>query len=100
MSGTGIFDSSVAAPGSGAVFGPSTAAHNPALAQQRLAQAQGMQNAAQSQMLAQQYTAAMSRNQHQWMVDGKTMNFEEFLDTICPDQDDPQRTFLILKYKK
>ena len=54
---------------------------------------------------AQQYNSLLwqSRNIHtppaHWMIDGRTMTFEQWLDEIAPD-DSPQRTFLILKYKK
>jgi len=34
-----------------------------------------------------------------WMVDGKTMTFQEFVDAVFPD-DSPERTFFLLKYKK
>lgn len=73
--------------------------NNPAQAQQRWAQAQGQMAAQQSQLLAQQYTAALSARQHHWMINGETMNWEEFLDAVCPDKDDPHRTYLTLKYK-
>jgi len=44
------------------------------------------------------YTTAMKQNQHRWMIDGRTMTFRDFLDEIAPGEDNPQRTFLTLKY--
>ena len=45
------------------------------------------------------YNSMLAQQKHEWMVNGVTMNFEDFLDTICPDEDDPHRTYLIMKYK-
>lgn len=70
----------------------------------------GMANAGHSQtMLAQQAAAwnaavsglgqSMQSAQHRYMINGKTMTFDQFLDELCPESDDPMRTFLILKYK-
>lgn len=56
--------------------------------------------AAMAQQQMAQYNAAMMRNQQQWMVNGIRMDFTEFLDEIAPGEDNPMRTFLILKYKK
>lgn len=54
----------------------------------------------QQRLYNQQLMAAtLGTYQKHWMVNGKAMNFNEFLDEICPDADDPMRTFLILKYK-
>jgi hypothetical protein len=56
-----------------------------------------------SNMLAQQqaaYNSALSARQHRFMIDGRTMSFDDFLDEVAPGDDNPQRTFLILKYKK
>lgn len=53
--------------------------------------------AAQQQAM---YNAMLNQRQHHWMINGKSMDFDEFVDTLCPDADDPMRTFLILKYKK
>ena len=107
MSGTSIFDDQAAATGANALgigtAGPTAigSAHgqNAMLAQQRAAQQQAMSMAQQQNLLAQQYNAALSAKQHHWMVNGETMDFEEFLDTVCPDEDDPHRTYLTLKYK-
>ena len=97
MSGTGIFDDSAAATGYSTVFGMDTAANNPA--QQQMSQAQAAQQ--QQMMYNQQLQMAygLARQKHEWMVNGVTMTFDDFLDTICPDRDDPHRTFLMLKYK-
>jgi hypothetical protein len=99
MSGTSIFGDLVAAQGYNSILGTAASTYDPALDKQRAAQQQGMSQAQQQNLLAQQYTAALSARQHQWMVNGKSMDFAEFLDTICPDADDPQRTYLTLKYK-
>lgn len=101
MSGTNIFDNSAAA-GYSSVFGSGNTAssYDPALDKQRaMTQAQAAQQ--QQMMYNQQLQMAygLARQKHEWMVNGVTMTFDEFLDTICPDQDDPQRTFLTLKYK-
>lgn len=56
-----------------------------------------------AQMYAQQqqaYNHALARNQQQWMINGIRMTFDEFLDEVAPGDDNPMRTFLILKYKK
>jgi hypothetical protein len=44
------------------------------------------------------YNAAMKQHQHHWMIDGRTMTFQQFLDEIAPGDDNPMRTFLTLKY--
>jgi hypothetical protein len=98
MSGTNIFDDTVVGTagatilGSGQVQANSYAGQFSSLAQSWHAQQQQQYNQA---LMAQQ----MQTRQHQWMVNGKTMDFAEFLDTICPEEDDPMRTFLTLKYK-
>lgn len=56
--------------------------------------------AAMAQQQMAQYNAAMQRRQHRWMVNGVTMTFDEFLDEMAPGEDNPMRTFLILKYKQ
>ncbi len=56
-----------------------------------------------AQMYAQQqqmYNQALARNQTQWMVNGIRMTFDEFLNEVAPGDDNPMRTFLILKYKR
>lgn len=72
------------------------------LANQALNQQHNQYNASQAQ--AAQYNqilmqSHMARQQHKYMINGKTMNFEQFLDELCPDPDSAMRTFLILKYK-
>lgn len=47
---------------------------------------------------SQAYTAAMKQHQHRWMIDGRTMTFQSFLDEIAPGDNNPLRTFLTLKY--
>lgn len=34
-----------------------------------------------------------------WMVDGKSMTFQEFVETVFPE-DTPEKTFFLLKYSK
>jgi len=67
--------------------------------QQAMNQAQAAQQ--QQIMYNQQLQMAygLARQRHEWMVNGVTMTFDEFLDAVCPDADDPHRTFLTLKYK-
>lgn len=98
MSGTSIFDDQVVGQGYAAIMGGSSA-NNPSLAQQCMSQSQAAQQ--QQMMYNQQLQMAygLARQKHEWMVNGQTMCFEDFLDTICPDQDDPHRTYLIMKYK-
>jgi hypothetical protein len=64
-------------------------------------QAYSSQHAAN--MLAQQqaaFNAVFEQRQHQWMIDGRTMTFDQWLDEIAPGEDNSQRTFLLLKYKR
>ena len=102
MSGTSIFDSvaGTAAPTAvGSAHGMSTSQLS-ALANQQFNSAYNQIMGQQNAMLAQQYNQAlMAQNQHQWMINGRTMTFDDFLDEICPDQDDPHRTWLTLKYQ-
>ena len=84
-----------------------------AAAQPMINQLQGLANAYNqnqqwsgqhaAQMYAQQqqmYNDALSARQTSWMINGVRMTFEQFLDEIAPGDDNPMRTFLILKYKK
>lgn len=76
--------------------------------QMGMAQQNAYQSPSQS-MLAQQqmaYTNALSqgwanlvKNQHKYMINGRTMNFDDFVNELCPDPEDPMRTFLTLKYQ-
>jgi hypothetical protein len=53
-----------------------------------------------SQAQMQSMAAGLAQHKQQyWMVNGRTMNFNQFLDEICPDPEDSMRTFLSLKYK-
>ena len=64
-------------------------------------QAASAQHAAN--MYAQQFqhaNAAMQKNQHRYMINGVTMTWTQFLDELAPGDDNPMRTFLILKYKE
>lgn len=96
MSGTSIFDDSAAAQGYSSIFG-SGIANNPSQQQMNQAQAAQQQQMMYNQQLQMAY--GLARQKSEWMVNGQTMNFDEFLDTICPDADDPHRTYLIMKYK-
>jgi len=85
-----------------------SAAAQPILGQLNSLAGQYNQNQAYSgqhaaNMLAQQqaaFNAAMSARQHQYMINGRTMTFDDFLDEVAPGDDNPMRTFLTLKYKK
>ena len=46
------------------------------------------------------YNQALRQRQHEWTVNGVSMTFQQFLDEIAPGDDNPLRSFLILKYKK
>lgn len=95
------------------IFGQATTTNNISspLAQQAMNQAfnqgyqqygQGLAAQSQSQLAQQQYnqtlTAGLGRYNKEWMIAGRAMDFAEFVDTLCPDPDDPMRTLLILKY--
>lgn len=83
-------------------------------AQPMLSQLQGLANSALNQRYnnyqAQQAQAAhynqilmqsqMAQQQHRYMINGRTMTWDEFLDELAPGDDNPMRTFLILKYKE
>lgn len=49
---------------------------------------------------AQAYNAALQKPQHRYMINGKTMTWDQFLEELAPGDDNPMRTFLILKYKE
>lgn len=56
----------------------------------------------QQQAQQQQMAHAHAQQQYQpltWMIDGKSMAFKEFVDTIFPE-DTPEKTHFILKYTK
>jgi len=83
-------------------------------AQPMLSQLQGLANQAFNQQYnqyqASQTQAAlynqilmqsqMARQQHRYMINGRTMSFDQWLDELAPGEDNPMRTFLILKYKE
>ena len=52
----------------------------------------------------QQYAAGMfnqmaAERQHRFMIDGRTMTFDQFLDEVAPEPG-AMRTFLTLKYQR
>ena len=62
------------------------------------------QYAQQWQYQHQQYNAVMfnqmaAERQHRFMIDGRTMTFEQFLDEVAPEPG-AMRTFLTLKYQR
>ena len=62
------------------------------------------QNIHNQQALYNQYAQGMfnqmaADRKENWMINGKRMSFEQFLDELFPDPDDAMRTFLTLKYK-
>lgn len=83
-------------------------------AQPMLSQLQGLANQALNQRYnnyqAQQAQAAqynqilmqsqMAQQQHRYMINGRTMSFSDWVDELAPGEDNPMRTFLILKYKE
>ena len=70
-----------------------SAGQNDAIQIRNLIQNLGLtQQAAQNQ--------ALRQRQHEWTVNGVSMTFQQFLDEIAPGDDNPLRSFLILKYKK
>ena len=77
----------------------------PALQAAQAAINQGQQGLLSSGALsAQQYNnllwqTHMNKARSPWVINGRAMSFDQWLDEIAPD-DGPQRTFLILKYKK
>lgn len=40
----------------------------------------------------------LQKQQHQWMIAGETMTFQQFVDTLFPDPQDPHRTWFILRW--
>jgi len=75
-------------------------------------QAAGLQNAYNqhqtaagqhaANMYAQQFqhaNAALQKHQHKFMIDGRTMTFDQFLDEVAPEPG-AMRTFLTLKYQR
>ena len=63
-------------------------------------QAQQAQAAQYNQILMQRAAAGLAGQQHRYMINGRTMTWDEFLDELAPGEDNPMRTFLILKYKE
>lgn len=72
---------------------------NPGLAQNGYTGSIYSQQYAQQRMATAQYNAALERNQHRYMINGKTMTWDQFLDELAPGDDNPMRSFLTLKYK-
>ena len=76
-----------------------------ASAQFNQAYSQYAQQGMNQQLAAQQYSAAQQRifNQswtdERWMIDGKYMSLQEFVDFIWPE-DCPDKTFFVLKHTK
>lgn len=70
--------------------------------QSQLGQSQMLanQSAQQWQHLAGQFNQLAAQRQHRFMIDGRSMTFNDFLDEVAPDTDSPMRTFLTLKYQR
>ena len=68
-------------------------AYNPYAQQAGLMQNQAAQQHAWNSIHARQHVPP------KWMVDGKQMEFDEFVRTVFPE-DTPERTFFLLKYSK
>ena len=58
--------------------------------------AQQSQQYSQAQMMAMQQ--GMSQRQHRYQIDGVSMDLKQFVETLCPDPEDPWRSHLLLKY--
>jgi hypothetical protein len=39
-----------------------------------------------------------ARLQHRFQIDGVSMDLKQFVETLCPDPEDPWRSHLLLKY--
>ena len=89
---------SLSAAGSQAAMRPGQAAQNSYNQNQLASQAHSAQMYIQQAQALQ--AAQLAQKQHQWMVAGRTMTFDEFLDEVAPGADNSMRTFLILKYQK
>ena len=50
----------------------------------------------QAQMQAVQQ--GLSQRQHRYQIDGVSMDLKQFVETLCPDPEDPWRSHLLLKY--
>ena len=83
-------------------FGTNPAQQNPGVtygsmggpwAQGAAAHQQALYNQQLQSIHARQYVPKL------WMVDGKSMDFDEFVQTVFPE-DTPERTFFLLKYSK
>ncbi len=91
-----------------ALFGSSSNLANSQLAYNQNQAASGQHAAnmsAQQQAMYNQYAQGMfnqvaADRQHRWMIDGRTMTWDEWLDELAPGEDNSLRTFLILKYKQ
>lgn len=64
---------------------------NPAAQNQLSAQAQAYNQALMA--------ASLNQQRHEWMINGRTMTWTEWLDELAPGEDNPMRTFLTLKYR-
>jgi hypothetical protein len=85
----------------GAGFSQSQMANNAYNQNQTAYQNQAAYNQAQAQAQAfaqQLQMVKSSQAKYKYMIDGKLMDFETFIDTLYPE-DCPERTFLILKLK-
>ena len=71
---------------------------NPGLAQNGYTGSIYASNYAQ-QSAANAYNAALQKNQHRYMINCRTMTWDQFLDELAPGDDNPMRSFLTLKYK-
>lgn len=63
---------------------------------------QGIMGAAQFNAQAQAYNqmlGGLAQQRHEWMINGRTMSWSEWLDELAPGEDNPMRTFLTLKYR-
>lgn len=67
-------------------------------AQQALYSSSLQQQAAAQHQLMQQYNQAQQMRAAEWMIAGRVMTFDEFVDTLYPE-DCAEKTYIILKLK-
>lgn len=62
----------------------------------QLQNSQGLQNAYNAQL---NQLGRYQNPTHRYMIDGRMMDFEEFVNTVFPN-DCPEKTFFLLKHSK
>ncbi len=87
-------------PGQNSTMNSGAALQN-AYNQNQMASSQHSANMAAQQQALQGLLmqSQMAQQQHRFMIDGRTMTFNQWLDELAPGEDNSLRTFLILKYQ-